>query len=288
MLDLEAHNAPSSEARLPRIHGYDARDYVVERRWALSRDGSSIPISIARHRDVAPDGSAPAVLFGYGAYGIVESTANTDLHRALLKNGTVCAIAHVRGGGELGPSWHEAARGATKAVSIDDYLACAHDLVEHGYTAPDRLAAWGGSAGGLLVCGAMVREPRLFCAVVAMVPFVDVLTALVASADGRDEFGDPYESPEAFAAVRAYCPYHNLVPDSYPAVFVSTALNDVRVGYWHALKWVAKLRAMRTDDRRTILLVSNWGGHLDAGRTTKRNAWAAALGFVANELAIGW
>jgi oligopeptidase B len=215
------------------------------------------------------------LLYGYGSYEIVIPDRFSSLRLSLLDRGVVFAIAHVRGGGEMGRRWYEEGRLLHKHNTFDDFVAAAEHLVAAGWTSPDLLAARGGSAGGLLMGAVVNQRPDLFRAVVAEVPFVDnVNTMLDASipltVTEYDEWGDPAD-PEYFAAMAAYSPYENVTAHDYPAMLVTAGLNDPRVQYWEPAKWVAKLRATRTDDDLLLLKTEMGAGH--GGPSGRYEAW---------------
>ena len=253
------------------VPGYEPARYGVERLAAESADGTRVPVTIAYRNDtMASDGANPCLLEGYAAYGEILDTDFAPERIALLDRGWVLAFAHCRGGGELGPAWHTAARGVDKRVSISDFMACAEHLIASRFTSADRLAVTGASAGGLLVAACANQHPDRFAAVVAEVPFVDPITTLLdASLPGteaeRDEWGDPND-PLDYAALRSYAPYDGVVPQAYPAMLILGAVSDTRVPYWEYLKWVARLRARKTDDRPLLLWVDPGGHQGESGR----------------------
>lgn len=258
--------------------GYDESAYVSERLDVPSGD-ASIPLTLIYRRDRPSfDGDAPLLLTGYGAYEeSVDMEFDSDLV-SLLDRGIVVASAHVRGGGDLGPAWHDAGRLSQKENSFSDFLACARWLIDRGYTGMGRIAAWGASAGGLLVAVAAQRDPRLFAAIVLEVPFLDVVNTLLdtdlpLTEYDFDEFGNPAHEEE-YRWIRAYSPYDNISSGVYPPMLVTTAMNDQRVGYWEALKWTARLRAMKRDDNPLLLKVDETGHLGESGRyeAVKQNA----------------
>lgn len=265
--------------RRPVLGGYDPADYLERREWARAADGTMVPISLVHRRDVADDGTAPGLLYGYGAYEIPLDPWFSVARLGLLDRGLVVAIAHVRGGGELGRSWYEQGRRRAKMTSVTDFVACADRLVEAGWVAPGRLAAEGGSAGGLLVGAAAMTAPERFAAVLAEVPFVDPLTSMLdpsapLTVVERDEWGDPLADPAAYADIAAYSPYESVTERAYPALLATASLHDTRVSYAEPAKWVARLRAVsRTDEQaRPILLRTEMSaGH--GGRSGRYDAW---------------
>lgn len=247
------------------VGGYDASRFVSERIAATASDGTAIPVSIVRRRDVAPDGSAPCLLTGYGAYGYPYPVMFSSNRLSLLERGVVCAIAHIRGGGELGKPWHDAGRMAHKMNSFTDFVAAAELLIANRSVAPDKVAIEGGSAGGLLMGAVTNLRPDLFRAIVSQVPFVDVLNtmsdaSLPLTVGEYEEWGNP-EIAEQFGWMRAYCPYTNLRPGSYPAMLMRTSLNDSQVMFWEPAKYVARLRLLKHDANPMFLLTNMGAGH---------------------------
>jgi oligopeptidase B len=238
----------------PRFGPYRSDRYVQERTWATADDGTAVPISLVRRADVALDGSAPLLLYGYGSYEISMDPTFAISRLSVLDRGVVYAIAHVRGGGELGRRWYEDGKTTTKTNTFTDFVACARHLVERGYTRPDRLAARGGSAGGLLMGAVANLAPDLFRAVHASVPFVDALTTILdpdlpLTVIEWEEWGDPLHDPEVYRYMRGYTPYENLRPVEYPAILATTSLHDTRVMFVEPAKWVAALRRTAANGR---------------------------------------
>jgi oligopeptidase B len=269
----------------PVLGGYDPTQYVSARLWATAGDGTQIPISLVRRRDTPIDGSAAALLYGYGSYEISTDPSFRASRLSLLDRGFVFAIAHVRGGGEMGRQWYESGRLEHKANTFTDFVASAEHLVASGYTSPARLAARGGSAGGLLMGAVANLRPDLFAAIVAEVPFVDVVTTMLdpslpLTITEWEEWGDPREA-EAYARMKSYSPYDNVRAADYPALLVTTGLNDPRVQYWEPAKWVAKLRVLSTSGKPILLRTEMGAGH--GGPSGRYDAWrdeAIVLAFV--------
>jgi oligopeptidase B len=259
------------------LGGYDASRYRSERLWATAADGTRVPISLVARSDVALDGSAPCLLYGYGAYEIPIDPTFSAARLNLLERGFVFAIAHVRGGGELGRAWYEQGRLEHKRNTFTDFIACAEHLIAAGQTSPERLVIRGGSAGGLLMGAVSNLRPDLWTAVVAEVPFVDVLTTmsdetLPLTVTEWEEWGDPVHDAAAYATIESYSPYDNVAARAYPSMYVTAGLNDPRVGFWEPAKWVAKLRATRTDQAPALLLKTELGaGH--QGPSGRYEAW---------------
>ena len=256
--------------------GFHPDDYRTERLWADAEDGARVPISVVCRRDQGLDGTAPCLLYGYGSYEIPIDPSFSLSRLNLLERGFVFAIAHVRGGGEMGRPWYEQGRLMHKRNTFGDFIACAERLIAGGWTSPDRLAIRGASAGGLLMGAVANMRPDLFGAVVAEVPFVDVLTtmsdeSLPLTVTEWEEWGNPRDDPAAYAYMKAYSPYDNVRPAAYPAMYVTAGLNDPRVGYWEPAKWVAKLRATKTDDNPLVLRTEMGAGH--QGPSGRYDAW---------------
>ena len=243
---------------------YDPERYVTGR-LSVDSGGTPVPVSFVHRCDLALDGRHPCLLHGYGAYGAVIDPVFSPVLVSLLDRGFVYAIAHVRGGGLQGKPWHEGGRMLTKRNSFDDLVVAAEHLIAAGYTSADRLAVRGGSAGGLLVGAAINMRPDLFAAAVARVPFVDVVNTMLdpsipLTVIEYEEWGNP-EDREFFEYMLSYSPYDNIEPQDYPALLVTAGLNDPRVQYWEPAKWVARLRAVRTDDRLMVLRTHMGAGH---------------------------
>jgi oligopeptidase B len=257
------------------LGGYDAAAYETVRLWASAADGVKVPVSVVHRRGLALDREAPCLLYGYGAYEIPVDPTFSSLRLNLLERGFVFAIAHVRGGGEMGRRWYEDGKLLKKRSTFTDFIACAEHLIDLGYTKPDRLVIRGGSAGGLLMGAVANLRPDLWHAVVAQVPFVDCLTTmqdetLPLTITEWEEWGDPAD-PEVYAYMKGYSPYDNVVEASYPAMYVTGGLNDPRVGFWEPAKWVAKLRALRTERPALVLRTELEAGH--AGPSGRYDSW---------------
>jgi oligopeptidase B len=265
--------------------GYDRDDYVSWRDWATAEDGTRVPLSLVRRRDTPLDGTAPCLLYGYGAYEISLDPGFSASRLSLLDRGAVFAIAHVRGGGEMGRRWYEDGKFAAKPNSFSDFVAAADHLVASGVTSRDRLAIRGGSAGGLLIGAALNLRPDVAAVAVAEVPFVDVVSTMSdptipLTVIEYDEWGDP-TLPEYAEVMASYSPYDNVRAEPYPAMLVTAGLNDPRVQYWEPAKWVAKLRATTTGGGPFLLKTQMGAGH--AGRSGRYDAWrdeAEVLAFV--------
>lgn len=245
---------------------FDADVYESRRLWASAADGTQIPISLVARREVFTAGQpASLYLYGYGAYGASLDPWFSHARLSLLDRGFVFAIAHVRGGGEMGEAWYRAGKLEHKQNSFDDFIACAERLIAEGLTTASQLAISGGSAGGLLIGAVLNQRPELFAAAIAEVPFVDVLNTMLnpdlpLTVTEYDEWGDPNE-PEVFERIKAYAPYENVRAQAYPAILAVAGYNDSRVQYWEAAKWVAKLRRDKTDDNLLLLKTDLGAGH---------------------------
>ncbi len=252
------------------VGGHEPEDYRSARIWARAADGERIPISLVWHRslegaDGRPEDPQALVLYGYGAYGSAMDPGFSTTRLSLLQRGAVWAIAHVRGGDELGRRWYEAGRLEHKQNTFGDFVACAEHLVAEGWTRPACMAAMGGSAGGLLIGAVANARPDLFTALVASVPFVDVLNTMLdpslpLTVIEWEEWGNP-ATEQGYAWIRAYSPYENICVQDYPEVLALAGWNDPRVGYWEAAKWVARLRERGTGDGRVLLWTNMGAGH---------------------------
>ena len=247
------------------LGGYDPTQYEARRVWATSRDGTRVPISLVYRKGLVLDGQAPLLLYAYGSYGISMSPVFSSGRLSLLDRGFIYALAYVRGGGELGEEWREQGRMMQKMNTFTDLIDCADYLVANGFTSSDRLVIQGGSAGGLLVAAVANMRPDLFKAVVAQVPFVDVMNTMLDASlplttSEYIEWGNPNEKP-AFDYMIAYSPYDNVKAQAYPAMLVHVSLNDSQVAYWEGAKLVAKLRAMKTDSNPLLLKANLGAGH---------------------------
>jgi oligopeptidase B len=241
------------------LGGYDPTRYASARLWAPARDGKRIPVSIVHRKDVAKDGRAPLWLYGYGSYGYgMPASFNLPMISA-LDRGVVFAIAHVRGGDEMGEAWHDDGMLMRKKNTFNDFVDVAEHLVKERWTSPSRLVAEGGSAGGLLMGAVANDRPDLFRAIHAAVPFVDVMNTMMDASLPLTtleylEWGDPNQKP-AFEYMLSYSPYDNLAAKAYPAILVTTSFNDSQVMYWEPAKYVAKLRTLKTDSNPLLLKV---------------------------------
>jgi len=275
-----------------RVEGYEPDRYETHRVWARADDATLVPISIVHGRGLARDGSGAMVLYGYGAYEISIDPTFSISRLSLLERGGAYAIAHVRGGGELGRGWYEDGKLHHKRNTFSDFVACARHLIAEGYTAPSRLVARGGSAGGLTMGAVLNQAPELWRAVVAEVPFVDCLTTMLdpslpLTITEFDEWGNPGADEQLYEYIRSYSPYDNVGPVAYPAVLATAGLNDPRVQYWEPAKWVQKLRATTTGSAATLLKTELDAGH--HGRSGRYESWreeAFVVAFVLDALGL--
>jgi oligopeptidase B len=261
--DMEARSSTLLKEQ-PVLGGYDRTQYTTERIFATAADGVAVPLSIVYRRGLARDGSAPIFLYGYGAYGFPLPVTYSSNRVSLLDRGVVMALAHVRGGGDLGKAWHDDGRMLKKRNTFTDFIAAAEHLLQQRYGSRERLVIEGGSAGGLLMGAVTNLRPDLWKAVVSKVPFVDVVNSMLdetlpLTVGEFEEWGNPKQKA-FYDYIKSYCPYSNLERKAYPAMLVKTALNDSQVMYWEPAKYVAKLRTLKTD-RNPLLLKTN----LDAG-----------------------
>ncbi|MET8834928.1 S9 family peptidase [Micromonospora sp. NPDC004540] len=254
---------------------YDPADYEQHRDWALADDGTRVPISLVCRTGTPRDGSAPAVIYGYGSYEASMDPWFSIARLSLLDRGVIFAVAHIRGGGELGRRWYDEGKLLAKKNTFTDFVACARHLVKAGWTASDRLVARGASAGGLLMGAVANLAPDAFAGIVAQVPFVDALTSILdpslpLTVTEWEEWGNPLDDPEVYAYMKSYTPYENVTEVDYPAILAVTSLNDTRVLYHEPAKWIARLRAVAPQG--DYLLKTEMGaGH--GGPSGRYDAW---------------
>ena len=266
--------------------GHDPADYVTRRLTAVSHDGAEVPVSLLHRRTTPLDGTAPLLLYGYGAYGHAIPASFSTNRLSLVDRGFVYAIAHVRGGSDCGYGWYLDGKLERKTNTFADFIAAAEHLIAEGYTTKGQIAAHGGSAGGMLMGAAANMRPDLFASIVAEVPFVDVLNtmcdaALPLTPPEWPEWGNPIEDAEAYQTIASYAPYENVTAQDYPAIFATAGLTDPRVTYWEPAKWVAKLRRLKTDDKPLLLHTNMEAGHGGAsGRFRRLVEVAMAYAFV--------
>ena len=268
------------------VGGYDAAAYTTERIFAPAPDGVRVPVSLVYRKGLARDGSAPALLYGYGAYGDSTEPGFSSDRLSLLDRGFVFAMAHARGGEEMGRWWYEGGRLLQKRNTFTDFIACAERLAAGGYTSRGRLAISGGSAGGLLIGAVLNLRPDLCHAAIAKVPFVDVLNTMLdptlpLTAIEYEEWGNP-EEPAYYEYILSYSPYENVQAATYPHLLITAGLNDPRVGFWEPAKWAARLRARKTGDRLLLLKTNMGAGHFGpSGRYRRLRETAFEYAFLA-------
>ena len=266
VFDLDLNTGKSALVKQTRVQGsFDRSLYVSEWTAATAKDGTKIQISLVRRRDTPVDGTAPMHLLGYGSYGYPYPVSFLSHRLSLLDRGFIIALAHIRGGGEMGKPWHDAGRMATKMNTFTDFIACATSLIDRGYTSSDRLVMEGGSAGGLLMGAVTNLRPDLMKAVIAKVPFVDVINSMLdedlpLTVAEFEEWGNP-KVLEHYRVMRAYCPYSNLEAKAYPSILLRNSFNDSQVMYWEAAKYAAKLRTLKTNDTPLLLRTLMGAGH---------------------------
>ena len=248
------------------VGGYDTKDYTTERLYAAARDGSKIPVSIVYKRGFVKDGKAPLLLYGYGSYGNSMNATFSSNRLSLLNRGFAFAIAHIRGGQEMGRQWYEDGKMMKKKNTFTDFIDCGEFLVKANFTSKAHLYAQGGSAGGLLMGAVVNMAPDLWHGVIAQVPFVDVVNTMLdagipLTTNEYDEWGNPEKNAEAYAYMKSYSPYENVEQKPYPNMLVTTGLHDSQVQYFEPAKWVAKLRAMKTDNNILLLHTNMDFGH---------------------------
>lgn len=274
--------------------GHDPEAYRVRRIFAKAQDGELVPISLLHRADLALDGSAPCLLYGYGSYGSAMSASFRTRPLSLVDRGFVYAIAHVRGGTEKGRRWYLDGKREKKRNTFTDFIAAAEALVEGGFTARGRIVAEGGSAGGMLMGAVTNMAPHLFAGIVAEVPFVDVLNTILddtlpLTPPEWPEWGDPIRDIAAFETIRSYSPYDNVTAQAYPPILAMAGLTDPRVTYWEPAKWVARLRATMTGGGPVLLHTNMDAGHAgSAGRFDSLKETALAYAFAIQAVGSGW
>ena len=247
------------------VGGHKPEDYKAERQWAIARDGTKIPISLVYKKGTPLDGSAPLLLYAYGSYGNTIDAGFSSTRLSLLDRGFVYAIAHIRGGQAMGRKWYDDGKMLKKINTFTDYIDCSQFLIAQKYTSPQHLYAMGGSAGGLLMGAIVNMEPQLYNGVIAQVPFVDVISTMLdetipLTTNEFDEWGNP-KNKESYDYMLKYSPYDNITAQDYPNMLITTGLFDSQVQYWEPSKWIAKLRATKTDNNILIMLTNMKAGH---------------------------
>ena len=273
----------------PVLGGYDPAEYESKRLYATGTDGTRIPLSIVYKKALRKTGPQPTLLYGYGSYGISMDVGFRSSRLALLDRGIIFAVAHIRGGGEMGKLWHDSGKMMKKKNTFNDFIASAEYLIAEKYTAPTKLVIQGGSAGGLLMGAVTNMRPDLFNAVVSEVPFLDVMSTMLdatlpLTVGEYLEWGNPNEK-RAYQYMRSYSPYDNLEKKAYPAILVETSLNDSQVMYWEPAKYVAKLRTLKTDNNPLLLKTNMDAGHGGAsGRYDYLKETAFTYAFILSQL----
>jgi oligopeptidase B len=255
--------------------GHNPSDYVTTRIMATSDDGAQVPVSILHRKDLVRDGKAPLLLYGYGSYGMAMPASFAANRLSLVDRGFVYAIAHIRGGADKGWGWYLDGKREKKTNTFDDFAAAARALIDAKYTGTKRIIGHGGSAGGMLMGAVANRAGELFGGIVAEVPFVDVLNTMLddtlpLTPPEWPEWGDPITDVEAFRTILSYSPYDNVRMQDYPAMLVLAGLTDPRVTYWEPAKWVARLRALKTDRRVLAFRTNLEAGHAGAAGRFER------------------
>ncbi|MGE0404832.1 MAG: S9 family peptidase [Candidatus Korobacteraceae bacterium] len=265
VFDYDAQKRKSTLLKQQEVPGYDSSQYQSERLWAAASDGRQIPISVVYRKGFQQNGRQPLLLNAYGSYGASIPTSFNSNWLALLDRGFAVAIAHIRGGGDMGKTWHDQGRMLQKKTTFTDFTACAEFLISQKYTSPDRLAIQGGSAGGLLMGAVVNMRPELFRAVISKVPFVDVINTMLdptlpLTIPEYEEWGNPSIRAE-YDYIRSYSPYDNLRAQAYPAMLIKTSFHDSQVMYHEPAKYVAKLRTLKTDTNALLLKTNMAAGH---------------------------
>ena len=269
--------------------GYEKSDYATERIMATAPDGTQVPLSISYRKGLKRDGENPCYLYGYGSYGSNMDPYFSTIRLSLMDRGYVFAMAHVRGGSEMGRKWYEDGKFLNKKNTFTDFIACAEILIKEKYTTSDKLAISGGSAGGLLMGAVTNLRPELFKVVVADVPFVDVMNTMLdetipLTVTEYEEWGNPNEK-KYFDYMLSYSPYDNVEKKDYPNMLITGGLNDPRVQYWEPAKWAAKLRDYKTDDNTLVLKTNMGAGHGGAsGRYERIKEMAFEYSFVIDKI----
>jgi len=263
-LDLESLDSKLRK-RTAVLGGWDPTHYAMERTHATAPDGTRIPVTLLYRKGFQRNGQAPCLLYAYGSYGIPSNVTFSSSRFSLVDRGVVYALAHVRGGGDLGKPWHDAGRMQRKMNTFTDFIACGEFLKREKVCAPDRLVIQGGSAGGLLVGAVTNLRPDLWTGVLAQVPFVDVINTMLdeslpLTVGEFEEWGNPKLDAD-FAVMRTYSPYDNLAARAYPAMLVKTSLNDSQVGFWEPAKYVARLRTLDTGAKPVLFKCNMGAGH---------------------------
>lgn len=290
--DFDMESGTSTLLKRTEVLGeYDPKRYTSERVYAKAPDGAMVPVSLVYRVGTTLDGKSPLLLSGYGAYGISQSASFSIPRLSLLDRGVIFALAHVRGGGDLGEEWRDEGKMLKKKNTFTDFIACAEHLVKRRYTSPQRLAIQGGSAGGLLIGAAVNMRPDLFKVAHLAVPFVDVINTMLDESLPLTvgeflEWGNPKKKDE-YEYLKSYCPYTNVEAKAYPVMLITASLNDSQVMYWEPAKYTAKMRALRTDKVPLLLKINMGAGHGGAsGRYDAFKEQAFNYAFILSQLGI--
>ncbi len=266
IIDVDLRDASKTVVKQTEVlGGFDSRNYHTQRIWAKARDGVEVPVTVLRHRDTPVDGTAPCLVYAYGSYGISMDDGFSPLIFNLVNRGFVYAVAHIRGGQEMGRQWYEDGKLLKKKNTFTDFIDCTRYLIDQQYADPERVYARGGSAGGLLMGAVANMAPELYHGMIADVPFVDVVTTMLdesipLTTSEYDEWGNPND-PDYYRYMLSYSPYDNVQSKAYPNLLVTTGLHDSQVQYWEPAKWVARLREQKTDDNLLLLYTEMHAGH---------------------------
>ena len=273
------------------VPGYDASTLVTERLWATAKDGTKVPISLLRNKTTTKDGNNPMLLLGYGSYGILYTPSFRSSVLSLLKRGFVFAIAHIRGGGEMGRAWYENGKFEHKTNTFNDFIACSEHVIAEKWTSASKLCVQGGSAGGLLMGAVVNARPKLFGAAISRVPFVDIVSTMLdetlpLTVIEYDEWGNPNDK-DVFDRLLSYSPYDNISAQAYPPILVTAGLNDPRVGYWEPAKWVARLRERGTGTAPLLLKTHMGAGHAgESGRYGRLKELSMIYAFAVDQVGL--
>jgi oligopeptidase B len=273
------------------LGGYEPKEYVTTRLHATARDGTKVPISLVHDKAFKRDGKGPLLLVGYGSYGFPYPVTFSSARLSLLDRGVAMAIAHIRGGGEMGKKWHDDGRMHKKMNTFTDFIAVSEHLIKEKYTSEEGLIITGGSAGGLLMGAVTNLRPDLFKAVVSHVPFVDVINTMLdetvpLTVGEFEEWGNP-KVKEDYEHMKKYCPYTNLEAKAFPAILIKTSFNDSQVMYWEPAKYVARMRALKTDENPLLFVINMGGGHGgSSGRYDNLREAALDYAFILNQVGI--
>jgi len=270
---------------------FDPNNYKTERLYATAKDGTKVPISLVYRKGLEKNGDNPLLLYGYGSYGASMNASFSSVRLSLLDRGFVYAIAHIRGGQEMGRYWYEEGKLLKKKNTFTDFISCAEHLIAEKFTSPEKLFALGGSAGGLLMGAILNMRPDLFKGIIAGVPWVDVITTMLdpnvpLTTSEYDEWGNPNDK-EYYDYMLSYSPYDNVEAKDYPAMLVTTGLHDSQVQYFEPAKWVAKLRALKTDDNILLLHTNMEAGHGGvSGRFRRYRETALEYAFMLDQIGV--